>query len=75
MLPYILIFGGLFGLNMVVVFNGQKRIQAMLLKESLARVQKDSELQHILLSLDGATVLFSGESIQMINRAFESVFV
>lgn len=47
----------------------------MLLKVSIARVEKESEMQYILLSLDGASALFSGQKLQFINRTFESVFV
>lgn len=47
----------------------------MLLKESIVRMEKDSELQYILLFLDGANSLFSGNEIQFINRTFESVYV
>ena len=47
----------------------------MLLRESVARVERDSELKYILLSLDGASALFSDNKIKFINRTFESVFV
>ena len=63
------------GGNSLLVFNGLNRIKTQLLKSTIARVEKDAELQYILLSLDGASVLFSEDKIQFINRTFESVFV
>ena len=63
------------GGNSLLVFNGLNRIKTQLLKSTIARVEKDAELQYILLSLDGASVLFSEDKSQFINRTFESVFV
>jgi len=63
------------GGNSLLVFNGLNRIKTQLLNSTIARVEKDAELQYILLSLDGASVLFSDDKIQFINRTFESVFV
>ena len=43
-LPMILGLGLMQTTNMVVVFDGQKKIQKQLLKETIQRIQKDSEL-------------------------------
>ena len=43
-MPMILGLGLMQTTNMVVVFDGQKKIQKQLLKETIQRIQKDSEL-------------------------------
>ena len=62
-------------LQLILVFQSQKRNQDLLLKEAMIRVERDKELQYILLSLDGASLLFQGDRIRYINRTFESVFI
>ena len=74
-MPMILGMGLMQTANLVVVFNGQKKIQKQLLRETIQRVQKDSELQYILLSLYGGSALFSNDSVRFVNRTFESIFV
>ena len=62
-------------LQLVLVFQSQKKNQDLLLKEAVMRVERDQELQYILLSLDGASILFQGDRIRFINRTFESLFI
>ena len=52
----------------LIPFRGAKIIQSKLLKEALGKIEIEYELKTILLSFDGASILFRDGKIKFINN-------